>query len=375
MPSTPPSSTPPNHEQPPWRLWLYETIFEADTPAGKTFDVMLLIAIVLSVAVVMLESVASIRSEYGQTLLIAEWFFTLLFTVEYFSRILCAPRPLRYIFSFYGVVDLLAILPTYLMVLHPGAQRLAVVRSLRLLRAFRIFRLAHLLSEATALRKALWMSRAKISVFLAVVVIAVTISGALMHLIEGPESGFTSIPESMYWAIVTMTTVGYGDKAPVTTSGRVVMGVWMVLSMITASSLTASIATALTLSQIDVGSIRELSDLESGRPVGVVAGTRGAEVARKRDLRVRSFESAAPALRALQEGRVQAVLGDFPILEYEARTEEFDLALQPLEGGGENYGFAIPVDAPWRHALDRAVLEVVEDEAYAERLSKYLQGS
>jgi len=270
MPSTPPSSTPPNHEQPPWRLWLYETIFEADTPAGKTFDVMLLIAIVLSVAVVMLESVASIRSEYGQTLLIAEWFFTLLFTVEYFSRILCAPRPLRYIFSFYGVVDLLAILPTYLMVLHPGAQRLAVVRSLRLLRAFRIFRLAHLLSEATALRKALWMSRAKISVFLAVVVIAVTISGALMHLIEGPESGFTSIPESMYWAIVTMTTVGYGDIAPATPIGKAVASLMMMLGYsliivptgIVSAELTAASRAQLT-TQVCPNCLREGHDADA----------------------------------------------------------------------------------------------------------------
>ncbi|MEX1224617.1 MAG: ion transporter, partial [Pirellulales bacterium] len=131
------------------------------------------------------------------------------------------------IFSFFGVVDLLAILPTYLMIFVPGAQRLAVVRSLRLLRAFRIFKLAHLLREATTLRRALWLSRAKISVFLAVVVIAVTIAGALMHLIEGPESGFTSIPESMYWAIVTMTTVGYGDIAPVTPLGKMVAAVMM----------------------------------------------------------------------------------------------------------------------------------------------------
>lgn len=226
-----------------WRERWYEVIFEADTPAGKLFDVLLLIAIVFSVLVVMCESVESIRVEHPQLLLGAEWFFTLLFTLEYGVRIVCAPRPLRYIFSFYGIVDLLAILPTYLTVLPifegaPGAQRLAVIRALRLLRAFRIFKLAHMLSEATALRRAIWASRAKVAVFLSVVLIAVVIAGSAMHLIEGGRvdasgqsiaTGFDSIPESMYWAIVTMTTVGYGDISPTTPVGKTVAACMMIL--------------------------------------------------------------------------------------------------------------------------------------------------
>jgi len=212
-----------------WRERWYEIIFEADTPAGKVFDVVLLVAILSSVLVVMLESVISIRLAHRAWLVGAEWFFTLLFTVEYAVRISCAPRPWRYIFSFYGVVDLLAILPTYLMLALPGAQRLAVIRALRLLRAFRIFKLAHMLSEATALRRAIWASRAKVAVFLAFVVIVVVIVGAAMHLIEGPQHGFTSIPESMYWAIVTMTTVGYGDVAPQSAVGKTLAAVIMVL--------------------------------------------------------------------------------------------------------------------------------------------------
>jgi len=216
-----------------WRERGYEIIFEADTPAGKLFDVILLVAILLSVLVVMCESVEELRETENGRLLWGslEWFFTLLFTVEYVFRIICAHRPLRYIFSFYGVVDLLAIVPTYLTLpifaSTVGTQRLAVIRSLRLLRAFRIFKLGHMLTEADALRHAIWSSRSKIAVFLSVVVIAIVIVGSSMHLIEGglgPDEeanpGFDSIPESMYWAVVTMTTVGYGDVSPITPLGK-----------------------------------------------------------------------------------------------------------------------------------------------------------
>lgn len=212
----------------------YTIIFEADTPAGKWFDIGLLLAIALSVLVVMLESVESIRSNHRIALIQAEWFFTVLFSIEYLARIWCSRRPLKYIFSFYGIVDLLAILPTYLIVLTPpeslpALQRLSVVRALRLLRTFRIFKLGHMLSEAEALRRAVWSSRSKIAVFLAFVVIVVVIVGAAMHLIEGPEHGFTSIPLSMYWTVVTMTTVGYGDIAPETPLGKTLAAAIMVL--------------------------------------------------------------------------------------------------------------------------------------------------
>ena len=207
----------------------YEIIFEAETPAGKTFDVLLLVAILASVMVVMLESVEALRERLGPYLLAAEWFFTILFTLEYVARMWCARRPLRYVFSLFGVIDLLAIVPTYLMAIAPGAHRLAVVRVLRLLRAFRIFKLAHMLSESTALRRAVWASRAKITVFLAFVLTVVVVVGATMHVIEGPKNGFTSIPQSMYWAIVTMTTVGYGDIAPQTPLGKTFAAIIMVL--------------------------------------------------------------------------------------------------------------------------------------------------
>lgn len=223
-----------------WRQRGYEIIFEAETPAGKWFDVVLLIAILLSVLVVMCESVESIRTEKLQLLRGLEWFFTLLFTVEYVLRILCAPHPVRYIFSFYGIVDLLSIVPTYLT-LSPfangnGTQRLAVIRALRLLRAFRIFKLGHMLTEAAALRQAIWSARSKIAVFLYVVVIAIVIVGSAMHLIEGKldqqadvTTGFDSIPESMYWAVVTMTTVGYGDVSPSTPLGKFLAACMMML--------------------------------------------------------------------------------------------------------------------------------------------------
>ncbi len=247
-----PSPARQNEKQLTWRQRWYEIIFEADTPAGKLFDVILLVAILLSVVVVMCESVGSIREEHPILLFRAEWFFTLLFTVEYVVRIICAPRPLRYICSLYGVVDLLAILPTYIILLPffqgERAQRLAVIRALRLLRAFRIFKLAHMLSEATALREAIWAARAKIAVFISFVLIAVVIVGSAMHLIEGgPDStvestsaeggpdtatqptGFDSIPQSMYWAIVTMTTVGYGDVSPTTPLGKALAACMMIL--------------------------------------------------------------------------------------------------------------------------------------------------
>ena len=219
-----------------WKERWYDIIFEADTRAGKAFDVLLLVAIFLSVLVIMLESVGEIRDEHTDLLNKAEWFFTILFTVEYAARIACAPRPWRYVFSFWGIVDLLAILPTYLIHFYfphvsgaQSVQRLTVVRVLRLLRAFRIFKLAHMLSEASALRAAIWASRAKVAVFLAFILISVVIVGSAMHVIEGQTEGFKSIPQSMYWAVVTMTTVGYGDVAPETALGKTLAAVMMVL--------------------------------------------------------------------------------------------------------------------------------------------------
>ena len=213
----------------PWREKLRVIIFEADTPAGKAFDVGLLMAIILSVLAVMLDSVTTFRGQYGLSLDIAEWIFTLLFTAEYALRLICSPRPLHYARSFFGVVDLLAILPTYLSLLIPGAESMIVIRGLRLLRVFRVFKLGQFLGEASLLRNALASSRHKITVFLGTIMILVTILGAAMYLIEGEENGFTSIPAAIYWSIVTMTTVGYGDMAPVTTAGKVLASIVMIL--------------------------------------------------------------------------------------------------------------------------------------------------
>ncbi|MHC4769649.1 MAG: ion transporter [Planctomycetota bacterium] len=213
----------------PWRQRLHEIIFEADTPAGKAFDVALLVAILLSVLSVSLETVDPIDARYHLLLESVEWIFTILFTIEYVLRLICVRKPRRYALSFYGIIDLVAILPTYLTLFIPGAQQFLVIRALRLLRVFRIFKLGGFLTEATALRQAIWASRAKITVFLASILIIVLIMGAAMHLIEGEREGFHSIPQSMYWAIVTMTTVGYGDVAPVTALGKALSAVVMVL--------------------------------------------------------------------------------------------------------------------------------------------------
>jgi len=212
-----------------WRHRLHEVIFEADTPAGKAFDVGLLLAIALSVAAVLLESVREVRETWGSALRVTEWVFTLLFTVEYVVRLLSVRRPLRYALSFFGLVDLLAIVPTYLSLVIAGTQSLIVIRALRLLRVFRILKLAHFVGEARMLHAALRASIRKIVVFLGAVVTLVLIIGALMYLIEGEASGFTSIPQAIYWAIVTMTTVGYGDIAPQTILGKVLASVVMIV--------------------------------------------------------------------------------------------------------------------------------------------------
>ena len=209
---------------------LHEIIFEADTPAGKAFDVLLLIFITASVIVVMLESVLSIQVKYGWWLDLLEWLFTFVFTIEYVLRLYSVYRPIKYATSFFGVVDLLSILPAYLSLIFIGSEYFLVIRILRLLRVFRIFKLAHFLKEGRLLVKALQASRARITVFLTFVVVLTIIIGSIMYLIEGgAESGFTSIPNAIYWAVVTLTTVGYGDITPVTALGQFFSAVVMIL--------------------------------------------------------------------------------------------------------------------------------------------------
>ncbi|MGH7391507.1 MAG: ion transporter [Candidatus Rokuibacteriota bacterium] len=214
---------------PGWRRRLHEIIFEADTPAGRAFDVALLVAILLTVLAVLLESIPDVREEYGGALRAVEWTFTGLFTVEYGLRLLSVTRPARYAVSFFGLVDLLAILPTYLALAIPQTQSLMVIRAIRLLRVFRILKLTRFLADAELLIRALRASRRKITLFLGGLVTIVLIMGTLMYLIEGEEHGFTSIPRSMYWAVVTLTTVGYGDIVPQTPLGRTLAAFVMIL--------------------------------------------------------------------------------------------------------------------------------------------------
>jgi voltage-gated potassium channel len=213
-----------------WKEKLHEIIYEADTPAGKLFDIILLIVILLSVVLVMLESIGSIESKYANILDILEWVITILFSVEYIARIISVKSPKSYVFSFYGIIDFLSIIPKYISLFILGTNSLLALRALRLLRVFRILKLTRFIGESANFGKALKRSRAKIAVFITFVIVLCIILGTIMYLVENEhDSGFTSIPRSVYWAIVTLTTVGYGDIAPITSLGQFIASMIMIL--------------------------------------------------------------------------------------------------------------------------------------------------
>lgn len=212
-----------------WRTKLHEIIYEADTPAGKWFDLILIGLILFSVVLIMLESVEEINTKYQSVLSILEWGITICFTLEYIARIICIKKPSQYIFSFYGIIDFIATIPLYLSYVFAGSQVLLTLRIFRMLRIFRILKLVQFIGEASQLKKALVASRNKIAVFIYVVLILSVIMGTIMYLIESEESGFTSIPRSIYWTIVTLTTVGYGDIAPQTNLGQFIATLIMIL--------------------------------------------------------------------------------------------------------------------------------------------------
>jgi len=215
----------------PLKERIHEVIFEADTPLGKRFDVLLMIAIIGSVVAVILETVPTLQANHRQFFYYLEWGFTLFFTIEYILRLYCVYRPIKYATSFYGIVDLVSILPTYLSLFFGGIQSLMVIRALRLMRVFRIFKLGHFMREGEILINAMKASRVKITVFLIFILVLVTIIGSIMYLVEGgtEDSSFTSIPTSIYWAIVTLTTVGYGDITPTTHLGQFFSAIVMIL--------------------------------------------------------------------------------------------------------------------------------------------------
>lgn len=212
-----------------WRRRWFDIIYRHDTPSARNFDLLLIVAILASVIVIMLDSVASIHARYARELLALEWVFTVVFSIEYVMRLLVVRRPLRYGLSSWGLIDLLSILPTYLSLFFPGSQSLLVVRILRMLRLFRILKLTQYVEEGGLLAGALWRSRRKIFIFICAVLTVVVIFGAVMYVIEGPEHGFDNIPTSMYWAIVTMATVGFGDIAPQTPLGRLVSSILILI--------------------------------------------------------------------------------------------------------------------------------------------------
>ncbi len=212
-----------------WRLRLYRIVFESDTRTGRAFDLALEALIFTSIAVVMLDSVASINARWGRVFDVLEWFFTIIFSVEYLARLVCVEHPRRYALSFLGIVDLLSVAPTYLAFFFPAMQALIDVRVLRMLRIFRILKLGAYVAEFGELGRAILATRRKIAVFLSFVVMVVVILGTLMYLIEGPENGFSSIPVAIYWAITTVTTVGFGDITPKTDFGRFVASLMMLM--------------------------------------------------------------------------------------------------------------------------------------------------
>ena len=211
------------------RRRMHDLVFQHDSPAERAFDLVLILAILLSVIIIMLDSVPEVAARWGEALKVAEWGFTILFTAEYALRLWISPRPLAYARSFFGLVDLLAILPSYLAIVFPPGRFLIAFRVLRVIRIFRILKLAQYVEEGSVLAAALRASRYKITVFVTVVLTVVTVMGSLMFLIEGADAGFTSIPQSIYWAIVTLTTVGYGDVAPITPLGKLLASALMVL--------------------------------------------------------------------------------------------------------------------------------------------------
>jgi voltage-gated potassium channel len=213
----------------PLKRKIYEIIFEADTFWGKTFDVALIISVILSVLAVMLESVEHLNQDYSRLFLITEWFFTILFTIELSLRLYCINKKSSYLFSFYGLIDVLSVIPMYLTWFFPGLQSLGVLRAFRILRVFRILKLNRYISAGNSLSMALVQSKAKIIVFLGFIITIVLIMGSIMYLIEGRENGFTSIPKSIYWAIVTVTTVGYGDIVPQTIIGKIISSLLMIV--------------------------------------------------------------------------------------------------------------------------------------------------
>jgi voltage-gated potassium channel len=244
---------------------LYTVIFEADTPAGKRFDVLLFFAIMSSVLLTMLSSVHSIRMSHGSGLLVLNGLFTLLFTVEYAFRLYCARKPLRYARSFFGVVDLLAVLPFYLSLLIPSTRFLDVIKVLRMLRIFRVLKMAQYVGEADLLLNALVASRRKIGIFVVAVLTIVVILGSLMYVIEGEANGFTSIPRSVYWAIVTLTTVGYGDISPQTNAGQALAAIIMIIGYSIIAVPTGIITAELGLSAARSKTGRKCNSCGQGR--------------------------------------------------------------------------------------------------------------
>lgn len=247
------------------RQRIYIVIYGTNTRAGKLFDIFLLIFILLSVAAVMLETVQEIDEKYHTVLVIAEWIFTILFTIEYILRIFSTKKPWKYIFSFYGIIDLLAILPMYLSFFISGSNILASIRALRLLRLFRVLKLTNFMGEATNLKSAIRASRAKITVFLFSVLIIAVVIGTIMYLIEGPRAGITSIPRGIYWTIVTLTTVGYGDIVPLTAFGQFLS----VLVMITGYGIIA-VPTGIVSAEFAKQKIKQKKASKKGKKTGIV---------------------------------------------------------------------------------------------------------